>query len=58
MQSTLYAPATMRLIRFLGDSETGIVHNAEGGCEVDATEAFLDLRTAIVRGYRVCACCR
>jgi hypothetical protein len=57
MQPTIYAPSTEQLIRFLGDSETGIVHYAQGGCEVDASEAFLDLRTAIVRGYRICACC-
>jgi hypothetical protein len=44
-------------IRFIGDSETGIVHSASGGCQVEVHQTFLDLRTAIVRGYQLCHIC-
>lgn len=44
-------------IRFIGDSETGIVHSASGGCQVEVQQTFLDLRTAIVRGYQLCHIC-
>lgn len=46
------------VIRFVGDAETGIVHSALSTCAAETSEAFLDLRTAIVRGYSLCACCR
>ncbi len=60
MQPTLYPPsvAISPMIRFVGDPETGIVHRVHSPCDVDTSEAFLDVRTAIVRGYRLCACCR
>lgn len=59
MQSTPYPPAAISpLIRFIGDTETGIVHRAHSACEADTSEAFLDLRTALVRGYSMCTCCR
>ena len=46
------------LVRYMGDSETGLVHRVEaGGCDADAHEIFLDLRTALVRGYRLCPDC-
>lgn len=44
-------------IRFLGDTETGLVHVVHSSCAEAAEEVFLDLRTAIVRGYRLCRCC-
>jgi hypothetical protein len=44
-------------IRFIGDFETGIVHSASGGCQVEVQQSFLDLRTAIVRGYQLCHIC-
>ncbi len=59
MQPTPYPPAAISpVIRFIGDVETGIVHRAQTGCEANTSEAFLDLRTALVRGYSVCTCCR
>jgi hypothetical protein len=59
MQSMSYAAVnTAPLIRFVGDAETGIVHAARTQCLVYTQEAFLDVRTAIVRGYRLCKCCQ
>lgn len=46
------------LIRYVADIDTGIVHAVQSDCQVDTQEAFLDVRTAIVRGYRLCKCCR
>lgn len=48
---------TTPIIRYIGDSETGIVHAATCSCDYHHTESFLDLRTAIVRGYRLCLRC-
>lgn len=46
------------LVQYLGDSETGLVHRADAdGCDAEAHELFLDLRTALVRGYRLCPQC-
>ncbi|PLS78421.1 MAG: hypothetical protein CYG59_18925 [Chloroflexi bacterium] len=59
MQLMSYPSAVaVPMIRFVADIDTGIVHAAHSDCQVDTQEAFLDVRTAIVRGYRLCKCCR
>jgi hypothetical protein len=45
------------LVQYVGDPETGLVHHASTACTLLDNESFLDLRTAIVRGYRMCPCC-
>ncbi len=57
MQPTTPSQTISPLIRFIGDTETGIVHCASGGCQVEIEQSFLDLRTAIVRGYQLCHLC-
>lgn len=53
-------PTTMQLpvIRYVGDAETGIVHQQQSSCVVTVSEIFFDVRTALVRGYRLCSCCK
>jgi hypothetical protein len=46
------------VVRYVGDTETGVVHRVGSDCEVITVEVFLDVRTAIVRGYQLCSCCR
>lgn len=46
------------VVQYVGDTETGVVHRVGSGCEVIMMEVFLDVRTAIVRGYQLCSCCR
>ena len=59
MQTMSYpAAVAVPLIRFVADTDTGIVHAVHSDCQVYTQEAFLDVRTAIVRGYRLCNCCR
>lgn len=53
-----YTPQHSPVVRYVGDSETGIVHRIGSPCVVIPNEVFLDVRTAIVRGYRLCSCCR
>jgi hypothetical protein len=45
-------------IRYIGDPETGIVHLPTCHHASAATVIFLDVRTAVVRGYRLCTCCK
>lgn len=42
---------------YVGDSETGLVHVQNSQCALAAHQVFLDVRTAVVRGYRLCMCC-
>ena len=42
---------------YCGDSETGLVHCRDADCSAEASEPFLDVRTALVRGYSLCPCC-
>lgn len=59
MQLIAYTSVTaVPLIRFVGDAEAGVVHAAYTNCQLYTQEAFLDVRTAIVRGYRLCKCCQ
>lgn len=52
------APRQMpRFSLCVGDTETGIVHAAQSNCVVDERETFLDVRTALVRGYHLCSAC-
>lgn len=51
--STLNPP----VVRYVGDAETGIVHRIGSSCGVSTNEVFLDVRTAIIRGYQLCRCC-
>jgi len=44
-------------INYIGDPETGIVHTADSNCFIEDGEVFLDVRTALVRGYRYCRVC-
>lgn len=48
----------VRNIWYIGDPDTGVVHVSNGSCVIESGQVFLDLRTALVRGYRVCTCCR
>jgi hypothetical protein len=43
--------------RYCGDCETGLVHRNDADCAAEASEPFLDVRTALVRGYTPCPCC-
>lgn len=43
--------------RYSGDCETGLVHRNDADCAAEASELFLDVRTALVRGYIPCPCC-
>lgn len=45
-------------IQYIGDPETGLVHLAYCSCAVVHGEGYLDLRTAMVRGYQLCPHCR
>lgn len=45
------------VLRYVGDIETGIVHCIDQSCDILVSEAFLDLRTAMIRGYRLCPLC-
>ncbi len=44
-------------VEYVADAETGDVHHL--GCRYieDASDRFLDLRTALVRGYTLCPHC-
>lgn len=58
---TLFTPLARRSTpptQYVGDADTGIVHLRASNCSAEASELFLDLRTAVVRGYRLCACCQ
>lgn len=44
--------------QYVGDIDTGMVHLRGSNCGIGASELFLDLRTAMVRGYQLCRCCR
>ena len=44
-------------MQYRGDSETGLVHREGCACDAEAHELFLDVRTALVRGYRLCPVC-
>ncbi len=46
-----------QLEAYVGDVETGVVHRYRAGCADIAGVFFLDVRTALVHGYRLCACC-
>ena len=42
---------------YVGDTETGVVHRYRVGCPNVEGAFFLDVRTALVHGYRLCTCC-
>lgn len=46
-----------QLEAYVGDAETGVVHRYRVGCAGIAGVFFLDVRTALIHGYRLCACC-
>ena len=46
-----------QLEAYVGDAETGVVHRYRVGCANVEGVFFLDVRTALVHGYQLCACC-
>lgn len=44
-------------VRYVGDLETGLVHLCSSDCDINVSQIFLDVRTALVRGYELCGCC-
>ena len=50
-------PPPQALETYIGDPDTGVVHRSQAGCLAIDGVLFLDVRTALVRGYRLCACC-
>lgn len=50
--------APMTPVQYVGDTDTGMVHVRESSCSAEASELFLDLRTAMIRGYSLCRCCQ
>ena len=42
---------------FIGDEDTGVVHRSDAWCANRDGVLFLDVRTALVRGYEICSCC-
>ena len=46
-----------QLEAYVGDAETGVVHRYRTGCTEIKGVFFLDVRTALSHGYRLCACC-
>lgn len=58
MNATIPAPQQrLPRIRYIGDAETGLVHRCSSDCTVSVSQLFLDVRTALVRGYQLCSCC-
>ena len=50
-------PQRLPRVRYVGDLETGLVHRCTSDCVVTTSQMFLDVRTALVRGYQLCSCC-
>lgn len=50
-------PQRLPHIRYVGDLETGLVHRSTSTCVIISSQMFLDVRTALVRGYEMCSCC-
>ena len=50
-------PQRLPRVRYVGDAETGLVHYCGSDCSISGGQLFLDVRTALVRGYRLCNCC-
>ncbi len=46
-----------QLEAYVGDAETGVVHRYRVGCANIEGIFFLDVRTALIHGYQLCACC-
>ena len=53
------SPPTLKMDvdAYLGDTDTGVVHRFQARCAAPDGVFFLDMRTALVRGFRLCACC-
>lgn len=43
---------------YVGDPDSGLLHRAGSSCTVSSGVFYLNWRTALVHGYRLCACCR
>lgn len=53
----LKAAKDLPQVLYLGDGDTGLVHRAGCGCAIGVCESFLDVRTALIRGYTPCPAC-
>lgn len=58
MATTMALSYVLPVVRFAADTETGLVHCIDQSCDVFAGEVFLDVRTALVRGYQLCSKCQ